>query len=63
MKYVIQSDTPMYQSINIDAVVTTAIILVIAMVTIIAMIVYCWIRIKYGLYTSDTTENQSMLIF
>ena len=47
---------------TIDAVVALAIILAIAVLAIIAMIVYYWIRTTYGLCTSDTTENQSILI-
>ena len=47
---------------SIDAVVAPAIILAIAVLAIIAMIVYYWIRTTYCQCTSDTTENQSMLI-
>jgi hypothetical protein len=48
---------------SIDAVVIiAAIILTIAVLAIIAMIVYYWIRTTYGLCTSDMTANQSMLI-
>ena len=47
---------------SIDAVVTPAIILAVAVLAIFAMIVYYWIRTTYGQCTSDTTENQSMLI-
>jgi hypothetical protein len=47
---------------SIDAAVTPAIILGVAVLAIFAMIVYYWIRTTYGQCTSDTTENQSMLI-
>ena len=47
---------------SIDVVVTPAIILGVAVLAIFAMIVYYWIRTTYGQCTSDTTENQSMLI-
>jgi hypothetical protein len=47
---------------SIDAVVTPEIILAVAVLAIFAMIVYYWIRTTYGQCTSDTTENQSMLI-
>jgi hypothetical protein len=47
---------------SIDVVVTPAIILAVAVLAIFAMIVYYWIRTTYGQCTSDTTENQSMLI-
>jgi hypothetical protein len=47
---------------RIDVVVTPAIILAVAVLAIFAMIVYYWIRTTYGQCTSDTTENQSMLI-
>jgi hypothetical protein len=47
---------------SIDAAVTPAIILAVAVLAIFAMIVYYWIRTTYGQCTSDTTENQSMLI-
>ena len=47
---------------SIDAAVTPAIILAVAVLAIFAMIVYYLIRTTYGQCTSDTTENQSMLI-
>jgi len=47
---------------NIEASVTPAILLAIAVLTIIAILVYNWIITTYGQCTSDTTENQSMLI-
>ena len=47
---------------SIDAVVTPAIILAVAVLAIFVMIVYYWIRTKFVQCTSDTTENQSMLI-
>jgi hypothetical protein len=47
---------------SIDVVATPAIILAVAVLAIFAMIVYYWIRTTYGQCTSDTTENQSMLI-
>ena len=47
---------------SIDAVVAPAIILAVAVLAIFAMIVYNWIRTTYVQCTSDTTENQSMLI-
>ena len=47
---------------SIDAVVTPEIILAVAVLAIFAMIVYYCIRTTYGQCTSDTTENQSMLI-
>jgi hypothetical protein len=47
---------------SIDAAVTPAIIHGVAVLAIFAIIVYYWIRTTYGQCTSDTTENQSMLI-
>ena len=47
---------------SIDAVVAPAIKPAIVVLAIISMIVYYWIETTYGVCTSDTTENQSMLI-